>query len=80
MSTLINTIPNESTSKLSRAVAGPARTVVQLVPAAIIVEIVDSTFWNMDDRQYAAILAGGLLLTSYVQNAYEQYKNKSLFR
>ena len=80
MSDLINNAPNETTGKLSRAAANPLRTATQLVPAAVLTELVDAFWINFDERQYAAVLAAGLLATSFIQNAYEQFKGKAFLK
>lgn len=70
----------ENNSKVSRAVAGPVRTAVQLVPSAIITEFVDAFFFNFDERQYTAFAGMLLLLFSWGQNLYESKSGKSFLR
>lgn len=80
MSELVNDSANETTSKLSRAAANPARTVVQLVPAYVLTELVDAFWTDLSEKQYGALVGGLLLATSLVQNLVEQAKGKALFR
>lgn len=72
-------MPNQPT-RISEAKARAARTAIQFVPAGVVVEIVDSTFWDMDDRQYAAILAGLTIVFSWVQTAIENKTGYALLR
>lgn len=65
---------------MKASVAGPARTAVQLAPAAVITELLDVFVTNFSDRQYAAVLAGLTLGISYVQNLVEEFKGSALFR
>ena len=48
---------------VNEAVARPVRTVTQGVIAGAILEVVDTTIWNMPERTYAAFL---VLLTALV--------------
>jgi len=48
---------------VSESVARPVRTVTQGVLAGAILEVVDTTMWNMPERTYAALL---VLLTAGV--------------
>lgn len=68
-----------SRATVPESVGRTVRTAGQLVPSVVIVELVDAFFYNMDDRQYAALAAGLLLLFTFLQNAYEDYKNKGLW-
>jgi hypothetical protein len=70
----------DTTTKVSDSVARPVRTVVQMTPAAIICEIVDTTFWNMDERQYTAIFAGLTLLIGFLQVHFENSTGKAFLR
>lgn len=71
---------NNSEQTVSRAVAGPVRTLVQLAPSAVITEVIDVFFYDFDDRQYAAFGALLLMLFSVGQNAYEARKGKAFLR
>lgn len=79
-SDLVNDIPNETTGKFSRAAANPLRTAAQLVPATVIVEFVDAFGADFTGRQYAAAVGALLLVTSLVQNLYEQAKGKAFLK
>lgn len=72
-------MPNQP-ARISEAKARAARTVVQMTPAAVIVELVDSTFWDMDERQYAAIFAALTLVFAWVQVLIENKTGYALFR
>jgi hypothetical protein len=51
-----------------------------MTPAAIVVEIVDSTFWDMNQRQYTAIFAGLTLLFGFIQVHFENRTGKAFLR
>ena len=63
-----------------RSIANPVRTVVQLVPAYVLTEFVDSFINDLSEKQYAALVGVLLLATSLIQNLIEQYKGKALLR
>lgn len=65
---------------VSETVARPVRSAVQMAPAAVITEIVDVFFYDLDDRGYAAVFAGLTLLFSYAQTALENYRGKGFLR
>lgn len=65
---------------VQRSVSGPVRTAVQLVPAAVFVEVADAFFYDFDDRQYAALLGLLLLVFSWAQNFIEQKKGAYFLR
>lgn len=77
MSDFINDNPNDTTGKLTRAAANPIRTATQLVPAIALVEVIDAFGGDFTTRQYSALVAVGLILTSFVQNLVEQTKGKA---
>lgn len=62
-------------ANLPQSIANPARTGVQMGAAAIIVEFIDAFFYDLSERQYAALVALLILVVSFVQNLYEQYKD-----
>ena len=64
----------------SRAVAGPVRTAVQLLPSAVFTEVIDAFLYDLSERQYAALAALLLLLFSWGQNFVEQRKGVSFLR
>ena len=57
---------------VNEAVARPVRTVTQGVLAGAILELVDSTFWDMPERTYAALL---VLLTAVIGAAQVSIEN-----
>lgn len=61
-------------------VANPIRTAGQLVPAAVVTELLDVFVVDFDDRGYAAVLGGLTLLFSYVQNTIETLKGRALLK
>lgn len=65
---------------VSQVVARPVRTGVQLIPAAVITEFIDSFFYNLSDKQYAALLSLLLLLTSLIQTLIENRVGKGFLR
>lgn len=67
------------TARVSEAIARPARTAIQAAPAAAIVEFVDVFFYDMNDKQYAALLVMLTLLFGYAQAAYENSRGKALW-
>lgn len=64
--------PTDPVGARSPVVANPIRTATQLVPAAVITELIDAFITNLNEQQYAALLAGLLLVTSVIQNLLEQ--------
>lgn len=64
----------------STALSKPARTAVQAVPSAAVVEFVDAFVYDMTDRQYAAAIVGLTLVISYVQALIENRSKSALFR
>ena len=65
---------------LDRSVTGPVRTAAQLVPSAVLTEVIDAFIYNMNDRQYLALAAGLLLLVSWTQNRVESRKGTAFLR
>lgn len=65
-----------SKTTVSEPIGRTVRTAGQLAPAAVITELVDVFFVNLDERGYAAVLAGLTLVFTYVQNAVENSKGK----
>lgn len=65
---------------VTESVARPVRTAVQMTPAGIIVELVDSTFWDMNERQYASIFAGLTLVLGFIQAFVENRTGKAFLR
>jgi hypothetical protein len=55
------------TTRVSETLARPVRTAVQFIPSAVITEFIDAVIWNMDERQYAAVLALLTLIIGYFQ-------------
>lgn len=64
----------------NREVAGPVRTAVQLLPSAVITEIIDVFIYDLDERQYAALGAALLLVISWGQNFVETKKGQFFLR
>lgn len=67
------------TTRVSEAIARPARTAIQAAPSAIITEFIDSFFYDMADKQYAALLMLLTLLFAWIQAAYENAKGRGLW-
>lgn len=67
------------TTRVSEALARPARTAIQAAPAAAITEFVDAFFYDMADKQYAALLVMLTLLFGWLQAAYENAQGKGLW-
>jgi len=65
---------------VTRAISGPVRTVTQLVPAFVFTEFIDAFLYNFDEKQYAAMAALLLLLTSFGQNLFEQIRGKTFLK
>jgi hypothetical protein len=55
------------TTRVSEAVARPARTAIQMAPAAVFTEVIDVFIVDMDERGYAAIFALLTLLFGWFQ-------------
>lgn len=62
------------------SVANPTRTAVQLVPAAVITEFVDAFIYDMNEKQYAALMGLLLLVFSVLQNVFEEYKGRAFLK
>ena len=69
-----------STTRVSEAVARPARTVVQAVPSIVITEFVDAFITNLNDKQYAALAGLLLLVFGFLQVLVENKVGYALFR
>ena len=67
------------TTRVSEAIARPARTAIQVVPSAAITEFVDAFIYDMNDRQYAALVVMLTLLFAWIQAAYENAKGRGLW-
>lgn len=67
-------------SKVIDAVARPVRTGVQTGASFVIVELVDAFFYDMDDRQYGALVAALTLGLAFAQNFLENYTGKALLK
>ena len=65
------------TPKVSEAVARPIRTAVQIAPSAAITEFVDAFFWDMTDRQYAALIVILTLAFGTIQAVVENSTGKA---
>lgn len=61
-------------------VVNPTRTAVQLIPAAVLTEGVDSFLYDLSEKQYAALLGLLLLATSWIQNYMEYRKGKAFLK
>jgi hypothetical protein len=66
--------------KVNEALARPARTGLQAGVAAVIVEFVDSFFYDMDDRQYFAAIGLLTLVLSFIQTLTENKTGKAILR
>lgn len=69
-----------SDTEVPETVARPVRTTVQLVPAAVITEVIDAFFWDLDERQYAALLGLLTILFSFLQVVLENHTGKAFLR
>ena len=65
---------------VSQSIARPVRTGLQLVSAGVLVELVDSTIWDMTDRQYAAVVAALTMVLGFIQVVIEDSTGKALLR
>lgn len=65
---------------VSRSIAGPVRTAVQLVPSAVLTEFIDAFLIDLSERQYLALSGLLLLVFSWGQNLYEQKTGVSFLR
>ncbi len=65
---------------VAQSIARPVRTGLQLVSAGVIVEFVDSTFWDMTDRQYGATVALLTMAIGFVQVLVEDKTGKAILR
>lgn len=65
-----------SNTTVSEAVARPARTAIQMTPAAVITECVDVFVYDMDERGYLALFALLTLLFGYAQTTIENAKGR----
>ena len=63
-------------TRVSEGVARPARTAIQMTPAAIVTELVDIFVYNMDERGYLAVFAALTLLFGVIQNLAENASGK----
>lgn len=61
---------------MTKVVTNPTRTAAQLIPAAVVTEFVDAFCYDMDDKQYAALLGLLLLVFSVLHNGYDVLKAK----
>lgn len=67
-------------NKISQAVARPVRTATQLVPAIVIVDVVDVFVFDFDDRQYAAAAAFLTMVFGWATVLIEDWKGKAFLR
>lgn len=67
------------TTRVSEAIARPARTAIQAAPAAAITEFVDAFFYDMADKQYAALLVMLTLMFGWAQALYENNRGRGLW-
>ncbi len=65
---------------VSEKVARPGRTALQATPAFVIVELIDSTFWDMTDRQYGALVAALTMVFAYGLVVVEEWRGKAVLR
>lgn len=65
-----------SETRVSAAVARPARTAIQMTPAAVVTELVDVFVYDMDERGYTAVFAGLTLLFGWFQNFMENRRGE----
>ncbi len=65
---------------VSQSIARPLRTGLQLISAGVLVEVVDSTVWDMTDRQYAAIVALLTMVIGFIQVMIEDKTGTALLR
>lgn len=69
-----------ATTKVSEALARPIRGVGQTGAGLLVTELIDSTIWDMNDKQFGLVvlILGGLI--SFAQNAIENYLGKAVLR
>lgn len=66
--------------QVSQAIARPARTGAQMVPAEIITELIDAFFYNFTDKQYAAVFGALTLVIGWIQVLVENKSGKAFLR
>ena len=80
MSAYVNRDANANTSSISRAIANPVRTAVQMAPSVVVTEFIDAFVTNLNEQQYAALAAALLLVFGFAQNLFEQFKGKAFLK
>lgn len=71
---------SESRARVSEAVARPVRSAAQMVPAAVVTDLVDSFVNELSTKQYSALFAGLTLLFGFLQVLYENHSGNALLR
>ena len=67
-------------SKVSEALARPARTVGQGGAGWVVTELIDSFLWDMNDRQYGILVIALTAVFSWLQVQIENRSNRALLR
>lgn len=65
---------------VNESVARPVRTVTQGVVAGALLEVIDSTVWNMPERTYAGLLVLLTALVGFIQVWSENRLGKAFLR
>lgn len=68
-----------STTTVSEAVARPVRTAGQMVPSAVVTELLDIFVYDFDERGYAAVFAALTILFGWIQNAVENSRGQAFW-
>lgn len=77
---LINVNSDTDTAPVSRAIANPTRTAVQMAPSIAVTEFIDAFLVNLNEQQYIALAAVLLLVFGFAQNLYEQFIGKAFLK
>lgn len=67
-------------SYVSEKVARPARTIMQASPALAITEVIDAFAYDMNDRQYGALVMALTITFSWLNVVIEDYRGRALLR
>ena len=69
-----------SKTRVSEAVARPARTGTQATPAFLITWLVDENIYNMNDETFAVVTVLLTMLFSFLQTGFENWKGRAFLR
>ena len=67
-------------STVPLSVANATRTAVQAGPAWVVTEFTDAWIYDMNDRQFGALVALLLLIFAFIQPLVENYFGRALMR